>query len=448
MEELLCSVLSKNIANYMEEAMSCYMAGAYRGCIVLSYIALFDDLLSKLEVLGKVNRKAKNIYIQADKKKTDQQVFESYLIDQLSSNKLIPEIDTSFLKTLRELRNKSAHPSGHTPSAEEARFIFYESINRFLSKPILSTTQLVDDIISRLKDEHFFPTANLKDIKTIVAEEIESLHEEALPQLITKLTEKFLDDQITISKNSSFFITGLAKINDSSINKLLIKYLLSKKSSDADYDLLIIKIISANGAIYNELSETTCKRLKKIISTHIESTTSLTVPTKLSHPVAFFSSLLRNVTESILFERFEEEFQALSKKYFSSSSLIYSIKNKRTFKKCYIEIIQKMAGSSSFEIANTFSRSIPDIDSELSILLTQKQSFILIVNILSAAMGNAFGAKDLKTAKFNPIPIIKEQAIKYCKSKPDQVEKIIDKKIYEELSSEDFVTYYLEESTT
>jgi hypothetical protein len=116
------------------------MASAYRGCIVLSYIALFDDLLAKLGELGKVNKLAKNIFDEASKKKSDQEVFESYLIDQLAVKNLLSELDTTFLSTLRVLRNKSAHPSGHEPSSEEARFIFFEVVSRFLSRPILSTT--------------------------------------------------------------------------------------------------------------------------------------------------------------------------------------------------------------------------------------------------------------------------------------------------------------------
>ena len=149
MEELVDSIQDNQVKNYMEEALSCYMARAYRACIVLTYIALFDDIVKKLGELGKINRKARKIYDEAQKKMNAQNVYESYLIDQLKSNSLLPSLDSAFLEILRVLRNKSAHPSGHNASAEEARFIFFEAIDRFLSKPILSTTQLVDDILSR-----------------------------------------------------------------------------------------------------------------------------------------------------------------------------------------------------------------------------------------------------------------------------------------------------------
>lgn len=52
MEELRATIPGADIRDYMREAMSCYMASAYRGAVVLSYIALFDDLLAKLGELA------------------------------------------------------------------------------------------------------------------------------------------------------------------------------------------------------------------------------------------------------------------------------------------------------------------------------------------------------------------------------------------------------------
>lgn len=58
MEELLSRIQNKAIVDYMREGIGCYHAGAYRGCIVLSYIALFDDLSQKLHELAKTNATA------------------------------------------------------------------------------------------------------------------------------------------------------------------------------------------------------------------------------------------------------------------------------------------------------------------------------------------------------------------------------------------------------
>jgi hypothetical protein len=68
MEELLATIPGSDIREYMREAMSCYMASAYRGSLVLSYIALFDDLLAKLAELANVNSTAKTIFVEARKR--------------------------------------------------------------------------------------------------------------------------------------------------------------------------------------------------------------------------------------------------------------------------------------------------------------------------------------------------------------------------------------------
>lgn len=142
MEELLGTVIDPQVKDYMSEALTCYGVGAHRACIVLCYISLFDHVFRHLEELAKVNKEARRVFTDASKKAEDQQAFETYLMNQLVASRLMPKRDKDFFEILRVLRNKSAHPSGHVPSAEEARFVYAESIRRFLSKPILSTQVL------------------------------------------------------------------------------------------------------------------------------------------------------------------------------------------------------------------------------------------------------------------------------------------------------------------
>lgn len=62
MEELLHQITNSEIKDYMKEAMSCYYANAYRGCIVLSVIAMFEDLMRKLQELSFINGRARGVY--------------------------------------------------------------------------------------------------------------------------------------------------------------------------------------------------------------------------------------------------------------------------------------------------------------------------------------------------------------------------------------------------
>src|SRR4051794_34582378 len=89
MEELVGRIVSSEARDYMSESLKCYQAGAFRACVVLSYIALFDDLRRKLAPLAVLNSKAKEIHEEIEKKAKDQEVFESLFADKLSSVNMI-----------------------------------------------------------------------------------------------------------------------------------------------------------------------------------------------------------------------------------------------------------------------------------------------------------------------------------------------------------------------
>jgi hypothetical protein len=249
------------------------MAGAYRGSMVLSYIALFDDLLFKLGELGNVNHTAKSIFTDASKKKTDQDVYESFLIDQLTSKNLISGLDSSFLTTLRTLRNKSAHPSGHKPSPEEARFIFFETIDRFLSKPVLSTTHLIDEIVERLKNANFFPSNVITDIAGVVSQEISSLYIEATTQLVSKLMSAVVSTDKTTSQNACLFLLGLAQQDKQEIFCAIQSRLISGKSDDLAYVDILLQMLSSNGKLFMGLNATASARIKATLTAKISEVT-------------------------------------------------------------------------------------------------------------------------------------------------------------------------------
>ena len=154
MEELIASVPEKAVADYLREAFACYGTGAYRACIVLTHIALFDGLRIKIKNLAPVNKIAKQVSDAVEPLAEAQKVFETPLIHQLKGAGLITELEAKRLEQLNDQRNKAAHPSGHSVTAEEARFVFSEAIQKFLSKPIRHTTFLVDDIISQIGRAH------------------------------------------------------------------------------------------------------------------------------------------------------------------------------------------------------------------------------------------------------------------------------------------------------
>ncbi|MGF1788921.1 hypothetical protein L4D00_24345 [Photobacterium swingsii] len=417
MEELASTIIDKNVQSYMREALTCYMTGAYRATIVLSYIALFDDIIAKLDVLAKVNRKARRIYDEVSKKRADQEVFESDLINQLSSNNLMSSLDTTFLDILRKLRNKAAHPSGHQPSAEEARFIYYESISRFLSKEILSTTQLADEILVSTGDKNLFPSTDISIIAKVVKKELESIHHETYSYLVNKLLDKVISSDDAVSKNASFFLTGMTfnSDNEESIGAIR-KYLIENKSQDDKFYFMIIRTITSNPKVLDGVDDITFQRLRVIIEERISNVESTLGHSRFSHPVSMFSSMFGVTEDSLIKRYFTDELNHLFKRFLYSSYLINNLGKSELAKENYINTLYSKAGSSDFDTANYFARNCYDIADDLDVILTEKDSFVLVLHVIKAADWGAFGSKDMRKAKFGSMPKIRDKARSYDSS--------------------------------
>lgn len=444
MEELLAQVQSALVKAYMREAMNCYMAGAYRGCIVLSYVALFDDLLEKLAQLGKVNSTAKKIYVEASKKKTDQEVFESYLIDQLASNQLLSGLDAAFLGILRTIRNKSAHPSGHAPSPEEARFVFFEVISRFLSRAILSTTQLIDEILDRLKNTNFFPSSMIGDVEDVVSEEIAALHEAAIPQLIDKLANSSVSADSSVAHNASRFLVGLAALKRDEVREQIVKRFIKKKSDNPDFAALILRVLSADGSIAAGLPNTYTQRLKSILSDRIDEVKGSESETGFGHPASVLVSLSKGMPPEQFVNAFKSEVERFIEKRPYSAYLLDAIKSHEELVGYFIEQLRKKAGSSTFDIANEFARAIEDIDGPVAEVLSDEQAFQLVVAAISAADWGAFGAQSLVKTKFAATPKICAKALRHTKSKKKAAREYFQDKLTSELNLAEFVDKYLD----
>lgn len=410
MEELVASVQTEEIRDYMSEALSCYMAGAYRASVVLTFIALFDDIVAKLGELGRVNKKAKSISDTANQKRADQEVFETYLIDQLKANSLLTALDAVFLDTLRTLRNKAAHPSGHHASAEEARYVFYEAVTRFPSKPILSTTQLADEVLASLGNANLFPSTNIDVITSVVIKELENIHPETFPYLISKLLEKTQATDAETSKNARFFLAGLARAGKKEAVDALKKYAIEKTAANKAYQSEIISLLCSNGALFADLDAVTYQRLSVLITDRIKNIELSEEHTRFSHPVALFLSLFTVNSSEFVLAKLADQFNAFLDRFSYSAFFQSKILPFKEPRDLLVKRLQKNAGSSDFSTANAFIKHAEDIEKIMAEDLSPDESFRLLANVIRAAEVGAFAAIDMRNANFESIPKLKARA--------------------------------------
>jgi hypothetical protein len=425
MEELLNEIKNKDFVDYMREAIACYNGGAYRGCIVLSYIALFDDLRGKLAELGKVNSDAKKIWTEVEKRANDQQVFETYMADQLKAKGLLEEKKYQRLNMVRDLRNKAAHPSGLHASAEEARFVFKTVIQEFLREGLLKTTHAVDSIIENLAKGNFFPTNKMEDVAEIVKDELSKLHEKVYPYLVGELVKAHAT--AATSNNAERFLVGMASLEVEERRELLRKKVITPSCVDDGSAAFIGRMISADAKLLDGLSAADHVRICKLLAEQTK-TSAVGLVSKYTHPARQLSSMAVKLPEEKILGEYQDFFSEVLKKYPYEALLANSFKGKAKLAEKLIDSWKKSAGSSTYDVANKFAQSIQEVDSVVTGLLDDEDAFEVVVAVKTAADWGAFTSKALIKSKFSDAPNIASAARKYAKDNPKKAESIVVEK--------------------
>lgn len=440
MEELIEEIVDVNMKSYMREALTCYMTDAFRACIVLSFIAIFEDIYAKLDGLAKTNSTARDIHNQIKKQRDEQKVFESDLLTRLKAAQIISELDADFLDVLRKLRNKAAHPSGHKPTAEEARYVFAETIDRFLAKPVLSTTQIADQIIKKLTHAYIFPTVFITDHAKIANLDVKTLHEDGYQYLISKLLIAFTDVNEQTKINARRYILGLtfSPLNNKVLEQIK-KQVIEAGSTDEKNRDLLMSCISSNSSTLLGLEKIVYVRLNAMLEQTIKNTTPADQPNKLTHPVSVLLSIIKS-GEEVALANFEKNITSIINKYKLNELLLKTAQKHEWARKIIVNSIFEEAGSDQYDTANKFADTAYSHDTALSEFLVESECFELLTRIYKAAETGAFSSIRLRDSKFKQLSSVKDRAMSKSTELSSEYESILKKEMpkFENLS--DFIT--------
>ena len=427
MEELLHQITDSEIKDYMKEAMSCYYANAYRGCIVLSVIAMFEDLMRKLQELSFINGRARGVYNLLAAKQQDQDVFENEMLEQLCSNNIISKLEKDIFNNIKTLRHKSAHPSGHKPSSEEARYVFSEVILKVLTQPLLKTIHLIEEIIKRLENENYFPSKETGVVKLIVENEIKNLHADAYASLIVKLTERIEDSTINEKLNRKLFLYGLSLQCDSDLTKHIANIFVKKQVHNLGLKIILTALFTKDNKLLENIKEDsiTLQRLNSMLIFKINNDKNIGTFPNTAH--TFFKENAELIFELGLYEEFKNSIEKMFEKYeysFPKELLIFD-----EFKSIVIDKYKNNAKSPIFTISNEFVEKYENIDSFL--ILESLDAFEICKNIKIAADSRSFLSKSYYNDYFEKFPCLKASAKEHIESLPsttgideDLIEKI------------------------
>jgi hypothetical protein len=416
MEELVATVSDKDVANFLREALACYGAGAHRACVVLCHIALFDGLRRKVKALAPVNSVAKAVSDAIEPLVSSQKVFETPLIQKLRAAALVTELEAQLLEQLNQQRNKAAHPSGHIVTAEEARFVFSETIQKFLSQPIRATSYIVDQLIGKIGDKNFFPSANIHDMRAVVEQEIENLDTSAMPFLMTKLVSAYEGPDPDASRNSLNFLLALAWKQDDEIRKSLVKTLIGPKSSDDKNAEFFSMLVSCDPKILMTIDTATKLRCRALLQKNAETQGVNTPFLQLRNPARMLGNCLTVIGEQFMLIEMTVFTDWVIDRCPYAPEFIQAISSSPTiFGKVFSNYVEN-AGSPMWDTSKPVAAAAPAMDEALANAISDEQAFAFVVAFVRGAHWNGFGPMELANNGFATLPRLKMKSIAFAAS--------------------------------
>ena len=176
LDELILTCRNEEARGYVAEAAACYRAGAYRACIVSTWIAVVFDLISKIRELALSGDKEAQIIVadlsrwQPMIEKGDLGAIKKSLdlersIIEIANDKFsfFEGMQVQDLQRLHDDRNRCAHPTyqgterPYAPSAELARTHLVDAVRHVLSQAPVQGKFATAQII-KLVESAYFPT--------------------------------------------------------------------------------------------------------------------------------------------------------------------------------------------------------------------------------------------------------------------------------------------------
>lgn len=169
LDELIISCRSKSSKEYIQEAIACYEAGAFRASIISTWTSVFFDIVEKCQELAlSGDAAAISLVERFEKAETNRDLsallkFEREILQSAGRDiELFSEIEHSDLRRIQEDRHRCAHPTRNlkgerfVPSAELARAHIVTAVDILLSQPASQGKAALEGILGTI-DSKFFP---------------------------------------------------------------------------------------------------------------------------------------------------------------------------------------------------------------------------------------------------------------------------------------------------
>jgi hypothetical protein len=208
LDELVLRCRTKQAKAYLGEAVRCYRAGAFRGCIVLTWTTVVYDIMDKLrELAASDDRNAQRQIAEIEKLITENRGgkfsdFEQGLLATARDDfELLAPIEIDALERLRQDRHRCAHPTllsidePYEPSAEQARVHLRNAVVSLLQHPPTQGQAALNRIFDTVQSE-YFPTETERAIEILNGTPLHKPRQSLLRNFIRATVKRVFDPDI------------------------------------------------------------------------------------------------------------------------------------------------------------------------------------------------------------------------------------------------------------
>ncbi|GGA01535.1 hypothetical protein [Okeania sp. KiyG1] len=257
LDELILLCRDKSSQKFIQEAVACYRAGAFRSCIVSTWNAVVFDFLHKLrelELFG--DKKAPKLLQEFEKLRSDENFkdlwqFESNIPEKAHEEfELISPIERLDIERLFQDRSRCAHPSMTSleepfeATAELARYHLRSAITHLLQRPPVQGRAAKERIFQDIKSE-YFPVDSEEAIKYFQASPLVRARFTLIQDIVIGLTTSLLIENLPELERERQFsaLTAVSKMYVQETGKILnekLSGIIINKVDDDNWDKVII----------------------------------------------------------------------------------------------------------------------------------------------------------------------------------------------------------------
>ncbi len=261
LDELIVRCRDKLAKKFIQEAVACYRAGAYRSCIVATWNAVVFDFLHKLRELtllgnGEATAILKNFeQLSSEKKVKELWQFELNIANiALEKFEFISPIEKSDIERLFDDRSRCAHPSMTSleepfeATAELARYHLRSAVMHCLQRPPVQGRSALKRIWQDIESEYFSKNPEVATEhfrKGLLASARPALIKDVIVGLtINLLTEERSEDE-RLRQFSA--LNAVSNIYHNQVKEILnerLSTIILDKVTDKDWDKVIIYLAS------------------------------------------------------------------------------------------------------------------------------------------------------------------------------------------------------------